>query len=190
MLKVTTTLQRVRAHYEGDTRELLRVLLNATSVAEASFALDALRERVPEKDLVVALNLREVIRTLPNAPFTMHVDDETLARTAGLTRGIAAMSKVLDEQTSLYVTTAGNLVLDIIIGIGEERHFWNPIPIADDYLNSEVVDHLVESPSLLDEVIALTHCMGVVWNPRFYLSLEDWLLEWAEDAYDDICDLF
>lgn len=190
MHAVTTTLSRVRAHYTGENADLLRVLLNATSVAEASLALDALRATVPEKDLVVALNLREALRSLPAAPFTMRVDEETLARAAGLHRGIALMSKELPDGLVLCVTTAGNLVLDIIIKHGDESHFWNPIPITDDYLMPAVLDLVVTSDYLLDEVISLVHCMGVVWNPRFYLSLEDWFLEWAADAYEDLFDQF
>lgn len=190
MLKTTSTLGRVRAHYQGETRDLLKVLLNTTSVAEASLALDAMRDLVPEKDLVVALNLREVVRTLPSSPFTMRVDESTLADTAGLTRGIAMMTKELPDGIAVAITTAGNLVLDVIIRTDDEKYFWNPVPITDDYVSPDVLDYVVESDYLLDEIIELTHCMGVVWNPKFYLSLEDWLLEWAADAYEDICDLF
>lgn len=190
MLKTTSTLERVRAHYQGETRDLLRVLLNATSVAEASLAVDAVRDVIPEKDLVVALNLREVLRTLPSSPFTMRVDESTLAEVAGLTRGIAMMSKELQDGIVLSITTAGNLVLDLIVRVGEEKYFWNPVPITEDFVSPDVIDHVIESDHLLDEIIALTHCMGVVWNPKFYLSLEDWHMEWAADAYEGIRDLF
>lgn len=190
MLGTATTLDRIRSHYAGDTRELLRVLLNSTSAAEANLALDALRENVPEKVLVGACNLREVLRALPSSPFTMRVDEPTLAEAAGLTRGIAAMGKDLPDGITLSVTTAGNLVLDIIIRVDDHKYFWNPVPITDDFVHGEVLDRVIESDHLLDAVIDLTRCMGVVWNPKFYLSLEDWLMESAVDAYENIRDLF
>jgi hypothetical protein len=32
--------------------------------------------------------------------------------------------------------------------------------------------------------------MGMVFSPTFYLSLNDWLLEYAEDSMDDLRRLF
>lgn len=190
MLSTATALEQIRAYYEGEARDLLRVLLNSTSAAEANLALDALRPLVPEKTLVGACNLREVLAGLPSSPFTMHVDESTLADIAGMRRGIAAMSKELPDGRVLSLTTAGNLVLDIIVRVDDEGLFWNPIPITHDVLNTETLDQVIASDYLLDEVIELTRCMGVVWNPKFYLSLEDWLLEYAADAWENIRDIF
>lgn len=190
MLGTATTLAQIRAHYHGETRDLLRVLLNATSAAEANLALQALRGSVPEKVLVNLCNLREVLGALPSSPLTMRVDEPTLERTAGLTRGIAAMSKTLPDGIVLSVTTAGNLVLDLIVRSGDEKHFWNHVPVTDDFVNGDVLDKVVESDYLLDEVIALAKAMGVVFNPKFYLSLEDWLFESAAEAYEGIRDIF
>lgn len=190
MLGTATTLERLRSHYDGETRYLMRVLLNGTSPAEANLALDALREVVPEKVLVDACNLREVLRALPSSPFTMHVDECALAGAAGLTRGIAAMNKYLADGITLSITTAGNLVLDIIVRVDGKKYFWNTVPVTDDFVSSEVLDHVVKSDYLLDEVIDLARCMGVVWYPKFYLSLEDWLMETAVDAFDNLQDHF
>ena len=39
-------------------------------------------------------------------------------------------------------------------------------------MNPNVVDLIVTNSYLLDEVIELVKCMGVVFNPKFYLSLD------------------
>ncbi len=169
---------------------MFRVLLNATSAAEANLALEVLRQSVPEKVLVTACNLREVLRGLPSSPFTMRVDEDTLVRTAGLERRMASLGKRLPDDIELVVTTAGNLVLDLIVKHGDEKYFWTPIPIRDDFVNPDVVDLVVESGYLLDEVIELIKCMGVVFNPRFYLSLEDFQMDYAADVMENIGDLF
>lgn len=190
LLTATGSLAQLRPHFTRESRELLRVLLNSTSPAEANLALDVLRETVPEKALVNACNLREVLRSLPTSPFAMRVDEDTIAKTAGLERHIAAMSKTLGDGLQLSITTAGNLVLDVIVRNEDRKYFWNPVPVTDDFVVSEVVDLVIESDYLLNAVIDLTHCMGVVFNPKFYLSLEDWHLDHARDVFEGIGDLF
>jgi quinol monooxygenase YgiN len=190
VLTLTSGLAQLRPHYNDETRDLFRVLVNATSAAEANLALDVLRQLVPEKPLVTACNLREVLRALPSSPFTMRVDEATLQRTARLDRHIAALRKELPGNIELIVTTAGNLVLDIIVKHDGRKYFWTPVPVVDDYVNPEVVDLVVTSGYLLDEVIDLAKCMGVVFNPKFYLSLEDWCMEYAADVMQGIDDLF
>lgn len=190
MLTATSGLAQIREHYEGESRELLRVVLNSTSAAEANLALEVLKASVPEKALVCACNLREVVRALPSSPFAMRVDEAVLAKTAGLERHMATLEKTLDDGTELIVTTAGNLVLDIIVRHDGEKLFWNPIPVTDDYVNTGVLDRLIASEYLLESVIDLAQCMGVVLNPKFYLSLEDWHLEYAADVFDGLGDIF
>ena len=190
MLTLTSGLSQLRPYYTDQNRDLLRVLLNATGVAEANLALGLLCDLVPEKPLETACNLREVLRALPSTPFAMRVDERTLVKTARLEAHMAAMSKTLPGGLELVVTTAGNLVLDVIVKHDAEKYFWTPVPIVDDYVNPDIVDLVVTSGYLLDEVIDLVKCMGVVFNPKFYLSLEDWTMENAADVIDDLGDLF
>jgi len=186
VLTATAGLAHLRPHYTDETRDLFRVLLNATSIAEASLALQELRDVVPEKALITACNLREVLHALPRSPFTMRVDEETLRRTFGLDKDVAAMSKDLPDHLELVMMTAGNLVLDLIVKDHGEKYFWTPIPMRDDCVNPDVVDLVVSSGYLLDEVIELVKCMGCVFNPRFYLSLEDWLDEHAAEVMESL----
>ena len=190
MLTSTSGLSLLRPFFTDDTRDLFRVLLNATSATEASLALRVLEDFVPEKPLVTACNLREVLRELPRSPFMMAMDERTLVYTANLQREIAVLKKVLPGDIELAVTTAGNLVLDLIVKHRGEKYFWTPIPVTDDYVNPEIVDLLVTSECLLDEVINLIKCMGMVFNPKFYLSLDDFTMEFASDVFAGLADLF
>jgi hypothetical protein len=190
VLTLTTGLSQLRPHYTDDTRELFRVLINSTSAAEATLALEVLRESVPDRPLVTACNLREALCELPCSPFQMSVDEETLCRAARLDKQMAALKKNMPGGIELVVTTAGNLVLDLIVRHQGEKYFWTPIPITDDFVNPGVVDLVVTSSYLLDEVIELVKCMGVVFNPKFYLSLDDFRLENAADVFEGIGDLF
>jgi len=186
VLTATSGLCRLRTHYEGDSRDLLRIVVNAVSVVEADLALKVLADDVPEKTLVTACNLREILAAIPSSPFTMRVDEETLARVAGMDRHVATMAKVLDDGLELVITTAGNLVLDLIVRRGDQKWFWNPIPVTSDYVNGDVLDLIVESDCLLDAVLDLARSMGLVLNPKFYVSLEDWHYEYAMEAFEDL----
>lgn len=190
MLTATSGIASVRAYYDDDNRDLFNLVLNSTSAAEANLALNLLIDDVPEKTLVMAVNLREVLHDLPVSPFQMRVDEITLARALGYERRIACFSKDVDRTTELAVTTAGNLVLDIIVRHRGKKYFWSTSPRQDDFICPALIPLIVGSNELLDEVIELTKGMGVVFNPKFYLSLADWRLEYAQDAMQGLGELF
>lgn len=191
MLTAVSDIVGLRPHYGSHNRELLCTLLNARNVAETNLALDVLKSEVAAKTLVKACNMREVLQSVPATPFPMRVDETTLERALGLDRRMAALSKRLADGTELTITTAGNLVLDLIVRDSSgEPHYWTPIPATNDFVNPPVLDLLVNSTCLLGEVIELIRGMGVVFNPKFYLSLEDFCLEYASDAFDAIEDMF
>jgi hypothetical protein len=190
LLTQTAGLGQLRSFHTSETRELFHVLLNASSAAEANLALEVLRGLVPEKPLVTACNLREVLRSLPASPFQMAVDTETLMKAAGLTRDIAVLGKELPDGVEVCVTTAGNLVLDLIVKADGEKHYWTPIPATHDFVNPAVIDLVITSSYLLDALMDLVRAMGVVFNPKFYLSIEDFHMEYAAEAIMDLDDLF
>jgi hypothetical protein len=166
------------------------MLLNSTSAAEASLALEVLTASVPEKALITACNLREIIRSVPRSPFRMCVDEDTLVLAAGLTRDIAVLGKVLPDDVEVCVTTAGNLVLDLIVRADGEKYYWTPIPAASDAVNPPIVELAMRSPYLVDAVVDLLKSMCVVFNPKFYMSLDDFRFEHATAAFGDLDDLF
>lgn len=190
MIATTQSLARIRQHYNADTKYLFRILLNATSVVEANIALDLLLKYVPERDLTVAVNLREAIKALPVSPFPMPVDEQTLMRVAGMEKHLAVLRKALPDGYDLVITTAGNLVLDLIVMHDGNKIFWTPVPVKGDFITPELIDHIITSDHLFPEVVQLVQAMGLVFNPTLYLSLEDWHLEYAAETMEGLGDLF
>lgn len=190
MIATAQTLARIRQHYTPDTKYLYRILLNATSLVEANIALDLLLKHVPERDLTVAINLREAIKALPVSPFPMAVDEQTLMRVSGMQKHLAAYRKLLPDGYDLVVTTAGNLVLDLIVMQGNHKIFWTPVPVKGDFIAPELIDHILLSDHLLPEVVDLVQAMGLVFNPTLYMSLDDWHLEYAAETMAGLGDLF
>lgn len=190
MVTTLQTLSRIRQHYNADTKYLFRILLNATSVVEANIALDLLLKTVPERDLASAINMREVIKSLPASPFTMPVDEQTLVKVAGLRKNLAALERSTIDGYDIVVTTAGNLVLDLIVKHEDEKYFWTPVPRTSDFVSSELIDHIIGSDFLLPNVVDLVQDMGLVFNPTIFLSIDDWHLDYAAETMQDLGDLF
>ncbi len=190
MYVTVKSLAQIRPYYTDESESLFHVLLNATSVVEANIALDILQESIPLRVLTTAVNLREVIKSLPPSPFTMAVDERTLIRVTGMEKDLAALRKVTLDHYEVIVTTAGNLALDLIVKHEGEKYFWTPVPVTSDFINPSLIPHLIRSDHLLQEVIDLVQAMGLVFNPKIYLSVDDWHLEYAEETMDGLGDLF
>lgn len=193
MLTVTRGIGEIRTYYRGAERELLRVLLNASSIAETNLALGLLRASVPEKVLLSAINLRDVLSQVPACPFPMAVDMETVVRVAKLKRDRSAWVRSFADaggDFDIVVLGEGNLCYDLIVHSGDRHLFWSPIPRRDDIIHPDMLDPLLGHETLLRRIIELVQDMGMVFSPPFYLSLDDWLLEYAEDTMDDLGKLF
>lgn len=190
MLTAAKGLCRIRPHYDEDTRYLFQVLLTATSIVEANIALDLLTKSVPDKALVAAVNLREAIKSIPATPFRMAVDEQTFMRVGGMVKDLASLTSTTPDGYSVVVTTAGNLVLDLIIKYEGEKYFWTPIPRTEDLVEPELVMHLIDSEHLFKGVVDVIKSMGVVFNPTLYLSIDDWHLEYAREAIEGLDGLF
>jgi hypothetical protein len=172
---------------------LLRTAINATSTTEAGFALGLLGQSTPQRTLVGALNLREILRELPESPFVMRVDFEMLARIAGLKRRGQSWVKRLGRGKNapeIEVLGQGNLCYDVIVRVGPDMSLLKPGPVNGEYVQPDALDLLLANEDLLREVIELAKNMGVVHNPRFYLSVEDWQMEHAAESLRGIGDLF
>ena len=192
MRTTTKSLEHIRSHYADSNKYLFDVLLNATSVVEANIALDLLQKNVdvPARVLTTAVNLREVLKSLPPSPFTMAVDERTLLRISGMEKELAVLRKETRDGYQVVVTTAGNLVLDLIIKQDDQKYFWTPVPITSDFVNPSLIPHLIASDYLLQDVIDLVQAMGIVFNPTLYISIDDWHLEYAKETMDGLGDLF
>jgi hypothetical protein len=190
---VVRGVAQVRPHYESPVGDLLRVVLNATSVAEANLALGILSGQVPEKDLIGAVNLREQLIELPVCPFPMAVDVETLARIEGLEKDRSAWRRRFEDSAGDYdivILGDGNLCYDIVIHADGKHVFWTPQPHDEEIIHPEALDLALGRDRLLQALVTLVKSMGLPFAPKFYLSLEDWSLQYAEDMMADLGGLF
>jgi hypothetical protein len=189
VIAVARGLASVRTHYFGDHHELLRIVLNAASPAEADFALHILSETIPERDLLAAVNVREALAELPACPFAMALDTITLARVASLERDRSAWRRRCDG-FDLVVLGEGNLCFDVVAHAKGRHTFLTPHPPNGAVLHPDMVELIMEHPTLLAEIVELVESMGLPFAPTFYLSLDDWGREYAEEAINDLRDLF
>jgi hypothetical protein len=188
-----SSLTELRALCASEDASLMRAVVNAVSAAEAGISLGLLTDRVPERTLVAALNLRELVRELPETPFQMRVDFAMLARIAGLMRNRS--SWVLDVGEAggpleIEILGQGNLVYDIGVRDGDRSSLLKPGPIGGDFIRPCALDILLANEVLLRAVVDLMKDMGMVLNPRFYLSIEDWQMEHAAESLGRLSDLF
>ena len=193
MITVVRGVAQVRPHYSSPTGDLMRVALNAASNAEANLALGILERDVPAKDLVAAINLREVLHELPKSPFAMGVDLDSLVRIAGMDKCKSAWRCDYEDDDGFFglaVIVDGNLCLDIILHADGHNVFLTANPRDEEIVSSAALEMIMERRSLLNELICLVKAMGMPFAPKFYLSLQDWMLQYAEDTMEDLHGLF
>lgn len=183
------SLTLLRPYLEGAHGELLRMVLSTASLAEANLALGLLEDHMPERDLVSAANLREVLAELPSCPFAMALEIATLARVASLRRN--GTSWVFERgAATVGVIAEGNLCFDIVLNDGERGVLLKPHATDTDLVPDDALDLLVAREGMLEAVVSLVKDMGAVFSPRFYLSLEDWKLDHAADMMSDAASFF
>lgn len=192
MRPVEPILSAVRPHFEADS-DLTRILINATSWFEASLALGVLAEHLPARALVTCANVREIVKELPRCPMPMTLDFESLARIWGLEREEHAWARRFEDSAGEYSIALlgdGNYLYDIVVRTGERSLMLMPADRAQDFVNAEVIDLMVERPAILGSVIDLTMAMGLPFYPMFYMSLEDWHQEYAAAVFGEIIEDF
>ena len=183
----------IRPYFATPDKDLLKVVLNAVSNAEANLALDLLIEKVPPKSLVTAANLREAIKDLPRCPIPMAVDFSTLARVWELERHDNSYVRAFEDPAGDYevcLLGEGNMCFDIVVRTEDGMCMWLPDRPEEDFVDTDVMDLVMERQTLLRNVVDLVHAMGLPFSPTFYLSLEDWHLEYAESIFSEFDQAF
>lgn len=194
MTTTITVAHDLRALAATDNGDLLRTLVNSVSQVEAGLALGIMRDRnVPDRTLVKALNLRETLIELPASPFPMRVDFEGLSKICGLSHRLGCYHKNCADTKGrfrLELLGQGNLCYDMVVSVGKRKAFLKPAPIGADYVRPGALDMLLSREDMLREIIEIVRSMGMVFNPNFYMSVDDWLMEHAAESILGIEDLF
>jgi hypothetical protein len=193
MITAQRAVASVAALATSDEGDLLRIVLNAASVAEAHIAVGILAGRVEHRTLVAAVNVREILRELPASPFSMRVDTMTLARAADLMIERGSLRSIVadtDGGYEVFVLAEGNLCFEILVVADGESVFVRPSSAGEHLVHPEALELILSRGSMLDKIASLVKAMGMEFNPTFYLSLEDWTREHAEAALADLSELF
>lgn len=194
MTQALTVASDLRTLAGTDHGDLLLSLLNSVSQVEAGLALGILRDRdVPDRTLVHALNVREVLSEIPASPFPMRVDFEQLARLSDLYGRMGTYHRNYEDEAGRFVIEMlgqGNLCYDMLVGTSRTKAFLKPAPINADFVRPEALDLILAHPDMLSEIVDVVRNMGVVFNPSFYMSVDDWLMEHAAESILGIEDLF
>lgn len=188
MHAVESMLESTRAHYAWDP-DLTRVVLNATSWVEANLAVELLSKSLPARTLVTVTNLREVVKELPQCPLSMAIDFEGLAGAWQLEREGNAWVRTLEDTFGAYSVALlgeGNYCYDIVVRIEDRVFMWMPNNRDDDFLNPDVIDLVIERPAIFASIVDLVQAMGLPFYPMFYMSLEDWRQEYAQDIFEEV----
>ncbi len=192
MRPVEPILVAARPHFEADP-DLTRILINATSWFEASLALGVLSDAMPMRALVNCANVREIVKELPRCPMPMSLDFESLARVWELERDEHAWVRRFesaDGEYSIALLGDGNHLYDIVLRTNGRSLMLMPPDRSQDFVNPEVIDLVIERPTILASVVDLTVAMGLPFYPMFYMSLEDWRQEYATAVFNEIVDGF
>jgi hypothetical protein len=183
----TITLLAERCREEEDA--LLQTLINASSYAEAGFALSFVRDTLPESTIVQALNMREVLLELPASPFPMRVDTPTLRESLKMETDRSALV-LPGKGCRIEVLVEGNLCFDILLKYRRKTMFLKTNPPGDDIIPPAALKLILSKPETLDRLIELVEVMGLVFNPRMYFTIDDWLTEHTHDTMRDLWAFF
>lgn len=182
----------IRPYFATSEADMLKIVLNSTSNAEANFAIDVLKDRIPSRSLVTACNLREAIKDLPRCPIAMAVDFEQLERIWEMERVENSLCRSFDDPGGAYdivLLGQGNLCYDIAIRTQATTVLWLALDPGEDLISHKAMDLVMSHETLLRNVVDLEQAMGLPFNPTFYFSLEDWHLEYAGTIFSELDDL-
>jgi hypothetical protein len=84
----------------------------------------------------------------------------------------------------------GNLCFEMLVEADGESVFVRPTSDGEYIVHPEALELILTRQSMLDELASVVKAMGMGFNPTFYLSLEDWTLEFAEAGLEQLSALF
>ncbi len=184
-------VSEMAVHAAGDSGELVRVLLNSRSRAEANLAVTLLGDHLPERDIVHIANIRELIAELPIPPFAVPWELGMLRRILGYESstdgvrmafdcdggvfGIEFLGEGNSVQRIALLTVAGRVEL-----ASADQEILNPKAVELLFIYEELADRLVEALTVL----------GLTLSPRFYMSVKDYVYENAHEVLLELEGLF
>lgn len=191
MSALQTTLARAAVHMDSPNGDLVKVLVNSRSNAEAALAATILRGRIPDLELVMLFNLRELMSELPSEPFRVPHELDVLGRILGYESAGTAWRKSFESQGDPAVLEFfgdGNRIDSVWMHAARLK---TALAGPDtDFIGEQAIEALVSSSDLGEGLVEALKVLGHDLAPRFYFSVEDYMVENAGAALDDIRAIF
>lgn len=164
--------------------ELCAALLMSPSDAKAAVAFHLLRGVLPDRALIMLCNLRELIAEMPETPFLSGAGLEVLQRADDYEFTGRSFRKLFESDHGVYgleFIGTGKLCDGILVHTAAARFAFrgggNP-----GVLDAEILQVLVNHPSLLDEMLSALESLGWPLEPKIYITLDDFAAEHARAA--------
>jgi hypothetical protein len=163
--------------------ELTAALLSAERDADAVYAFQLLRGTIPDADLLMLANLREVVSELPEPPFRVGEDLELLANAAGYEDTGYSYRRRFDATAGVFgLEFLGRTKLceGIVVHTPSSRQM---LCGAQGYrLDSQIIGLFVSERILLDALLEALELLGLPMSPKIYVSPNDFLIEHGAEA--------
>lgn len=172
--------------------ELVEALLSAVSDADAVVSFSLLRTTIPESDLLMLANLREVLFELPESPFRTGDDLELLARGGEYEDTGRSYRRLFESEHGVFgleFTGRGKHCEGIFVHTPACRMQLSPAGRLR--LDPEMITLFARHRILLDALLDALALLGTPLCPAIYVSADDFLLEHgAAAATEAINELF
>jgi len=190
-MALQTELTQAAGHARSEYGDLVCVLVNSRSSAEAALAASILRLRVPDAHIVSLCNLRELLSEIASTPLVVPERLEMLGRLLGYQRDGDSWSLRMggcDRARMIEFIGDGNRVDTIVLHAGDLK-----IPLTgvdSDFHSTEAAQALLADTEWCDGLLEALSALGLPVTPRFYMSVNDYMSEHAGAALSDIKALF
>jgi len=173
-------------------RDLVAEFLTSRSEAHAELAYMTLSRLLDGIELLALTNVRELLQDLPETPFHTGAELSMLARSLGYEpTGYSYRMRFENDPGSVYGLefVGGGTTCELVVVHTMETRY--PVHgTAEHVLDPGVVHVLITNPSLMQRLLEAYDVLGIGITPRFYLQADEFVLENAAAAVEEIQSMF
>lgn len=163
--------------------DLVEELLLSRSDADAAMAYTALRPVLPSRSLVMLANLREVIATLPAAPFQAGTGLDALTTAGGYEHTGHSYRRVFESEHGVFgleFVGGGTMCEGVVVHTAASRFSLHGDEAT--VLDTDILRVFVHHEILLDAVLEALQLLGYVFEPPIYVTPDDFINEHGAKA--------
>lgn len=171
--------------------ELVAALLSAVSGADAAVSFSLLRGTIPDDEIIMLANIREVLFELPEAPFRVGEDLDMLARAGDYEDTGHSYRRVFESSIGVFgLEFMGRGRQCDGIFVHTPAHRMHLAPAGQYRLDPEMIALFVRHRIVLDALLEALELLGLALSPMIYVTVDDFLAEngaaAASEAFDEL----